>query len=180
MADLPYTIRASDLTGNCDRLNRLLGHIVAQIPEPTGPGSSAAAPQVATGTTPGLIAWNGKEFVNAPANDYVASVNGNTGTVSVIFNGQLPNGDQLHLSPSGSPSTGGWLLSFGSPPGLYLSSGGYYNGTSWVATNTSAWILVVGGANVLTVFLNTVLTVGNTFVPTQIAHMTNAGAWSAP
>lgn len=81
---------------------------------------------------------------------------------------------QVHITDHDSDD-GGWLMGFHGN-GLYCIAGAYYNGTNWIAKETSAsFIQVVNSGNALDVYRDSGLTVGNSFTPTLRVRIDGSG-----
>ena len=76
------------------------------------------------------------------------------------------NSNQLHLSGTGNDN-GGYILGY--HDGLTMAGDGSFNGTDWVAKNTSAAIISQLSGTII-FWTNSGLSIGNTFAPT--ARMT--------
>jgi hypothetical protein len=80
---------------------------------------------------------------------------------------------QLHLSGTGNDE-GGYLLGY-STSGLYMSGGGYYNGTNWTAKDTAATTVALDAGGGFHVLLDTGLTKGSAYTPTIRLSMNTSG-----
>jgi hypothetical protein len=69
---------------------------------------------------------------------------------------------------------GGFLFSDG--PGAFgIAGGGYYNGANWIAKNTASSHIRDDGDGNIKFAINTSLTAGSTFTPTERVRITSAG-----
>jgi|GEM_PF-5616879 len=78
---------------------------------------------------------------------------------------------QLHISSTANDQD---AYLYGNSNAGWFSGGSAYNGTNWVAKNTSASILAVGGGSILA-YNNTGLTSGNTYSPTIVFSLGSTG-----
>lgn len=82
---------------------------------------------------------------------------------------------QVHVS--GTNADSGLYLTSENSHNANLSAGADYNSTNWVAKDTSACILALGtGTGGMSLYLNTGLTVGNTFTPSAVITINTTGA----
>lgn len=81
---------------------------------------------------------------------------------------------QLHISDHDSDD-GCWIMGVHNNA-LFLSAGAYYNGTNWVAKETSAIVITLSAGGGILISGNSGLVVGNTFTPTSLIQTNSAGS----
>lgn len=80
---------------------------------------------------------------------------------------------QVHISRNSS-DIGGYLTSVGDSGNFNISGGSSYNGTNFIAKWTNSTIVSLNPAgNTIAFFINSGLTAGNTFTPTNVFQVSN-------
>lgn len=104
-----------------------------------------------------------------PRGDYTIAQLPNLATVSTSDLVPVFHNNQTYQATAGS------LMAAGVGPGYYISNGATYNGTQWIASATTASIILVN-SNSIAFYSDTGLTVSSAYVPTQVATLSSAGA----
>ena len=80
--------------------------------------------------------------------------------------------DQFHIS-NDATEQGTYIMNLGNI--TFINQGAYFNGSAWIASNTTATILSTDAGGGIVYYLNTGLTVGAAFTPVQIFRVNAAG-----
>jgi hypothetical protein len=131
--------------------------------------NSVAADEFAVRATGGFRFVTGVDLAGNVTNLVAVNASGSlgvrTGSPSYALDVQTSGSSsaQLHITPTGTDS-GGYLTS-ANPGNLFMSAGAAWNGSAWVAKNSTAYQYGGGTAGVR-FFFDTGLTVGSTYTPT--------------
>jgi hypothetical protein len=144
-----------------------------------------------TGEAPAQLvkyAFGGFYITNADTIGYTAFSNGSAEQMRITQSGvgigtsapayllDLRNSSeagQLHLSGTGGDN-GGYIMGWGTG-GLFMNAGANFNGSSWIAKDGAASLVVAGGGSVL-FYNNTGLTTGSSYTPTLAVSFVGSNA----
>ena len=98
---------------------------------------------------------------------------GGTSTPAYPVEARGPASTQLHVTDHDADDAGYIMGLHGNA--LFLMMGCSYNGAAFVAKETAASVISIGNSSIV-VYVNTGLTVGNTFSLTQVASISSAGS----